>query len=130
MKRAAAFEARRPARVVEVEVGEHESVDVLGPDAELLEALSERRPVVDGVEVPRLRVPPVPEARLDERDEALAPHEKAVRREAHAVPVVRGELPLPEHFRHDPEHRAAVEAKLRAANDVDSKSAELQEASF
>ena len=63
-------------------------------------------------------------AGLYERDEGRAADEQAVRREANAVPFVGREVALPENLGDDSEHRAAVQAKLGAAHDVELESAE------
>jgi hypothetical protein len=102
-----------------VKVRQDERVHVPRPHAEVGQAPLERPSLLDGVDIALFPVPIRTEAALDQGNVVRSPHEEAVGRERDPVPLVRRKPLLPEHLRHDAEHRAAVQPELRAANEID-----------
>jgi hypothetical protein len=110
--------------MIEMEVREHDRVDLLRRYVKRRERVRKRRRALDRVDLTAAGVPLVSQARLDQDGELATADEEAIGRDRDAVLRVGGELSFPEHFRDYAEHRSAIQPEVRVANDVDPKRAE------
>src|SRR5436190_3825794 len=107
------------AGVIEMEMGIDHPANVIGPVSELRERVFDLgRPVLplihDAVDVPKLVVLFVSQARVDQDEPVAVLDQEAAQREGDAIAIIGGDAALPQRLRYHAEHRAAVEA-LRAA---------------
>src|SRR2546425_4062481 len=97
--------------VIEVQVRVDDHVDVLMREANPFQRVFERRFALDGEAVlkPRVHLRPKPGVHQDIL--AVCPDQQAVESHLDAVLLVRRTALLPQHFGHDPEHRAPIQPK-------------------
>src|SRR5438477_1114355 len=118
-----------PAGVVEVQVRVDDQRYLLGSHAEGLELIQQPRRILD----PEYLLLPIGQLRagagLDDHRVVGVANEQAVHVHGHAIACVGGLLPLPEILRHDPEHRAAIEAEDAVAEDPNVETTNAHEAS-
>src|SRR5438477_1928907 len=118
-----------PAGVVEVQVRVDDQRYLLGSHAEGLELIQQPRRILD----PEYLLLPIGQLRagagLDDHRVVGVANEQAVHVHGHETACVGGLLPLPEILRHDPEHRAAIEAEDAIAEDPNVETTNAHEAS-
>src|SRR5688572_4354099 len=121
------------ARMVEVEMGIDDPLHVGGRVAGIVqrvEQLGRRtfapapRGILDAVDLAELRVVLGADGGIDEDQAVAVLDQQAAHRERDAVPLVGGDLPVPERLRHDAEHGAAVEALEAALEGVAPEAAD------
>src|SRR5256886_2579340 len=115
--------------VVEVQVRIDDEGHLVGPHAERFQLIEKARRILEPeyflLLIGQLRA----RAGLHHDDVVGVADQEAVHVHGHAIACVRGLLPLPEDLRHDPEHRASVEAEEAIAEDPDVETTDAHEAS-
>src|SRR6059036_2850941 len=119
------------ARVIEVQVGIDHPADVGGGMPELRERIFELgTPVLpfvhDAVDVLELLLLLVAEPRVHKHEPVVVLDQEAAQRQRNAVALVGRNATLPQRFRHDPEHGAAVEGLAAGLERVAGEAADAE----
>src|SRR3954451_19303904 len=101
----------KASRVVEMQVRSEHDLDGIGRHARPRQRQVEMLRPIERVDAGVLRVHGVADARVDDH-QPLTSNEQRPHREGNPVPLVGWRALLPQRFRNDPEHRAAVQAEV------------------
>src|SRR6185503_5950341 len=114
-----------PARVIEVQVRVDDERDLVRPHAAARELAEETWRLVDAEVALLLLIELRAGSGLDEHDVRAVADEQAVHVHGHTVQLIRRLLLLPQHLRHDAEHRPAIEAEDAVAEDLHLEAPDL-----